>query len=133
RYFSRAFGIWSKQNMVTQTFITNLISHTEAEHASGAWLLLSKVIASASRLPYEKILDAWDTMISSNDVPVTTSCHILCVMGDIAKHLNTDTRDRIIDDLMSWLKTFSLPLEVICAAVETLYQLGRSEDIKQTQ
>ncbi|KAF3842385.1 hypothetical protein F7725_024336 [Dissostichus mawsoni] len=97
RYFSRAFGIWSKQNMVTQTFITNLISHTEAEHASGAWLLLSKVIASASRLPYEKILDAWDTMISSNDVPVTTSCHILY-------------------DLMSWLKTFSLPLEVICAA-----------------
>ncbi|XP_034081160.1 condensin-2 complex subunit D3 [Gymnodraco acuticeps] len=133
RYFSRAFGIWSKQNMVTQTFITNLISHTEAEHASGAWLLLSKVIASASRLPYEKILDAWDTMISSNDVPVTNSCHILCVMGDIATHLNTDTRDRIIDDLMSWLKTFSLPLEVICAAVETLYQLGRSEDIKQTQ
>ncbi|KAJ4948743.1 hypothetical protein JOQ06_020266 [Pogonophryne albipinna] len=133
RCFSRAFGIWSKQNMVTQTFITNLISHTEAEHASGAWLLLSKVIASASRLPYEKILDAWDTMISSNDVPVTTSCHILCVMGDIATHLNTDTRDRIIDDLMSWLKTFSLPLEVICAAVETLYQLGRSEDIKQTQ
>ncbi|KAK5908137.1 hypothetical protein CgunFtcFv8_016218 [Champsocephalus gunnari] len=133
RYFSRAFGIWSKRNMVTQTFITNLISHTEAEHASGAWLLLSKVIASASRLPYEKILDAWDTMIGSNDLPVTTSCHILCVMGDIATHLNTDTRDRIIDDLMSWLKTFSLPLEVICAAVETLYQLGRSEDIKQTQ
>lgn len=36
-------------------------------------------------------------------------------------------------DLMSWLKTFTLSLEVICAAVEALYQLGRSEDIKQTQ
>ncbi|XP_063731625.1 condensin-2 complex subunit D3 isoform X2 [Eleginops maclovinus] len=133
RYLNRAFAIWSQQNKFTQTFITNLISHTEAHHASGAWLLLSKVAASASRLPYEKILDAWDTMISSNDVPVTTSCHILCVVGDIATHLNPDTRDRIIGDLMTWLKMFSLPLEVICAAVETLYQFGRSEDIKQTQ
>lgn len=34
---------------------------------------------------------------------------------------------------MSWLKTFTLSLEVISAAVETLYLLGCSEDIKQTQ
>lgn len=34
---------------------------------------------------------------------------------------------------MSWLKTFTLSLEVICAAVETLFQLGRSDSVKQTQ
>uniref|UniRef100_A0A8D0AD48 Non-SMC condensin II complex, subunit D3 n=1 Tax=Sander lucioperca TaxID=283035 RepID=A0A8D0AD48_SANLU len=129
RYFSRAFTIWSKQNKFTQTFITNLISHTEADHAAGAWLLLSKVVASSPRLPYGKILDAWDSM----DVNVTTCCHILCVMGDIAAHLNEDTKDRIVNDLMSWLKTFTLSLEVICAAVETLCQYGRSENIKETQ
>ncbi|KAM9344578.1 condensin-2 complex subunit D3 [Symphorus nematophorus] len=133
RYFSRAFTIWAKQNKFTPTFISNLISHTEADHSAGAWLLLSKVVASSPTLPYGKILDAWDNMISSTDVTVTTCCHILCVMGDIAKHLNEDTKDRIIKDLMSWLKTFTLSLEVISAAVETLFQLGRSEDIKQTQ
>ncbi|KAK9541070.1 hypothetical protein VZT92_001145 [Zoarces viviparus] len=132
RYFSRAFTIWSKQNKFTQTLITNLISHTEANHAAGAWLLLSKVVASSPRLPYGKILDAWDSMVSSKDITATTCCHILCVMGDIAVHLNEDTKDRIVVDLMSWLKTFTLSLEVICAAVETLYQLGRSEDFKQT-
>ncbi|XP_031735143.1 condensin-2 complex subunit D3 isoform X2 [Anarrhichthys ocellatus] len=133
RYFSRAFTIWSKQNKFTQTLITNLISHTEANHAAGAWLLLSKVVSSSPRLPYGKILDAWDSMVGSKDVTATTCCHILCVMGDIAVHLNEDTKDRIVVDLMSWLKTFTLSLEVICAAVETLYQLGRSEDVKQTQ
>uniref|UniRef100_A0A3Q3WCI5 Condensin-2 complex subunit D3 n=1 Tax=Mola mola TaxID=94237 RepID=A0A3Q3WCI5_MOLML len=133
RYFSRAFTIWSKQNKFTPTFITNLISHTEAEHAAGAWLLLSKVVASSPKLPYGNILDAWDNMISSKDVAVMTCCHILSVMGDIAAHLNDDTKERIVSDLMSWLKTFTLSLEVICAAVETLCQLGRSEDIKQTQ
>lgn len=34
---------------------------------------------------------------------------------------------------MSWLKAFTLSLEVICAAVETLFQLGHSDDVKQTQ
>ncbi|XP_068424000.1 condensin-2 complex subunit D3 isoform X2 [Clinocottus analis] len=133
RYFSRAFTIWSKQNKFTQALITNLMSHTEADHAAGAWLLLSKVVPSFPSLPYGKILDAWDSVVSSKAVTGTTCCHILCVMGDIAMHLNEDTKDRIIDDLMSWLKTFTLSLEVICAAVEALYQLGRSEDIKQTQ
>uniref|UniRef100_A0A1A8IYV9 Non-SMC condensin II complex, subunit D3 n=1 Tax=Nothobranchius kuhntae TaxID=321403 RepID=A0A1A8IYV9_NOTKU len=43
---------------------------------------------------------------------VTTCCLILSVMGDIAAHLNNDTKDRIVADLMTWLKTFSLRLEV---------------------
>lgn len=63
RYFSKAFTIWSKQNKFTPLFISNLISHTEADHAAGAWLLLSKVVSSSSRLPYGKILDAWDKMV----------------------------------------------------------------------
>uniref|UniRef100_A0A665TIX4 Non-SMC condensin II complex, subunit D3 n=1 Tax=Echeneis naucrates TaxID=173247 RepID=A0A665TIX4_ECHNA len=120
QYFSRAFTIWSKQNKFTLSFITNLISHTEADHAAGAWLLLSKVVTSSPRLPYGKILDAWDRMVSSKDVSVTTCCHIMSVIGDIAAHLNEDSKI----DLMSWLKSFTLSLELISAAVETLYLLG---------
>ncbi|KAM4730294.1 condensin-2 complex subunit D3 [Anableps anableps] len=133
RYFSRAFTIWSKQNKFSPTFISNLISHTETEHAAGAWLLLSKVVSSVTRVPYAKILDAWDSMVRSPSVNVTNCCHILSVVGDIAAHLNEDTKDRIVADLMSWLKTFSLSLEVISASMQTLYQLGSSDDIKHTQ
>ncbi|KAF7667854.1 hypothetical protein LDENG_00040740 [Lucifuga dentata] len=133
RYFSRAFTIWSKQNKFTSAFISSLVTHTETDHAAGAWLLLSKVTPSSPKLPFDKILDAWDNMISSKDTNVTTCCHILSVMGGIATHLNNDTKDRIIDDLMTWLKMFTLSLEVISAAVETLFQLGRSEDVKETQ
>uniref|UniRef100_A0A673XP09 Non-SMC condensin II complex, subunit D3 n=1 Tax=Salmo trutta TaxID=8032 RepID=A0A673XP09_SALTR len=92
RYFSRAFTVWSKQNKFTAAFINNLISHTEAEHATGAWLLLSKVASSCPRLDYGKILDAWDDLVRSKNVTVTTSCHILCVIGDIGEHLNEDTK-----------------------------------------
>lgn len=63
RYFSKAFTIWSKQKKFTPLFVSNLISHTEADHAAGAWLLLSKVVSSSSRLPHGKILDAWDKMV----------------------------------------------------------------------
>lgn len=102
----------------------------------------------------------WLSSLRSKDVNATTCCHILCVMGDIAVHLNEETKERVVGrlskgrdgggllremmwlslsdrlsaaDLMSWLKTFTLPLEVISSAVETLYQFGCSEDIKQTQ
>uniref|UniRef100_A0A3B5M4S0 Condensin complex subunit 1 C-terminal domain-containing protein n=1 Tax=Xiphophorus couchianus TaxID=32473 RepID=A0A3B5M4S0_9TELE len=133
RYFNRAFTIWSKQNKFTPIFISNLISHTETEHAAGAWLLLSKVVSSVSTVQHGKILEAWDSMVRSHDVDVTNCCHILSVVGDIAAHLNEDTRGRIAADLMSWLKTFSLSLEVISAAMQTLYQVGCSEDFKHTQ
>nr|XP_043901974.1 condensin-2 complex subunit D3 isoform X2 [Solea senegalensis] len=132
-YFSRAFPIWSRQNMFTAAFMTNLISHTEADHAAGAWLLLSKSIRFSPILPYSKILDAWYRMISSKDANVATSCHILCVMGDIAVHLDELTKNRIVSDLMAWLKTFNLSIETITAALETLQRLGSSESIKNTQ
>uniref|UniRef100_A0A669ER66 Non-SMC condensin II complex, subunit D3 n=1 Tax=Oreochromis niloticus TaxID=8128 RepID=A0A669ER66_ORENI len=103
RYFSKAFTIWSKQNKFTPSFISNLISHTEADHAAGAWLLLSKVVSSSSRLPYGKILDAWDKMVRSKDVNATTCCHILCVMGDIAAHLNEETKERVVGRLISYV------------------------------
>ncbi|XP_076025344.1 condensin-2 complex subunit D3 [Genypterus blacodes] len=133
RYFSRAFTIWSKQNKFTAAFISSLITHTEADHSASAWLLLSEVVASSPKLSYTKILDAWDDMISSKDMNVKTCCQILSVMGDIAAHLNNETKERIIVDLMSLLRRFTLSLEEITAAVTTLFQLGRSEDIKQTQ
>ncbi|XP_068184281.1 condensin-2 complex subunit D3 isoform X2 [Antennarius striatus] len=136
RYFSRAFTIWTNQKRFSAAFVSSLLSHTEVPHADGAWLLLSKVAASASPLSplsCEKILDAWDHMISSGGVSVTTCCHVLSVVGDVASGLDGDTRGRLVRDLMSWLRSFSLPLELISAAVETLHQIGSSEDLKQTQ
>ncbi|XP_018610948.1 condensin-2 complex subunit D3 [Scleropages formosus] len=133
RYFSKAFAIWSKQNKFSSTFVNNLISHTEAEHAPAAWLLLSKVAGSCPRLNYSKILDAWDEMIRKTNVTVSTSCHILCVIGEIARHLNEETKSRIVGDIMKWLKSFELPLEVIGACVETLVQLVWAKAVVDTQ
>uniref|UniRef100_A0A3Q2X804 Non-SMC condensin II complex, subunit D3 n=1 Tax=Hippocampus comes TaxID=109280 RepID=A0A3Q2X804_HIPCM len=133
QYISKAVTIWIKQNKFTVTFITNLISHTEADHSAGAWMLLSKVVAASVKIPYGKLMDAWDNMVSSKDVSVTTCCHIMCVIGEISAYLNEETKDRIVDDLMRWLKSFSMSLELISAAIDTLQQLGRSDDVKETQ
>uniref|UniRef100_A0A8C7K146 Non-SMC condensin II complex, subunit D3 n=1 Tax=Oncorhynchus kisutch TaxID=8019 RepID=A0A8C7K146_ONCKI len=78
RYFSRAFTMWSKQNKFTAAFINNLISHTEAEHAAGAWLLLSKVASSCPRLDYGKILDAWDDLVRSLNYALQTFLNQHC-------------------------------------------------------
>ncbi|KAJ8267094.1 hypothetical protein GJAV_G00138310, partial [Gymnothorax javanicus] len=132
-YLNKAFSIWSKQKKFSSSFVNNLISHTGAPHAPAAWLLLSKVAGCSPRLDYSRILDAWDEMVRDCNVTVTTSCHILRVIGEIAEHLNEDTKSRIVEDIMKWLRSFNIPLEVVSACVDTLYQLGREEKIEDTQ
>ncbi|KAM9804090.1 condensin-2 complex subunit D3 [Neosynchiropus ocellatus] len=133
RYFCRVFTIWSKRNEFTQTFLTNLISHTEADHSAAAWLLLSCITPWTNKMPCSKIIDAWDNMFSSKNMSAPSCTRIISVLGDLSSHLNDDSKERIVDDLMTLLKTFTISLEMISAALQTLYQLGSSEDVKQTQ
>ncbi|XP_042573497.1 condensin-2 complex subunit D3-like [Cyprinus carpio] len=128
RYFSKAFSVWAPQQKFTPTFVNGLLSHTEGERAAAAWLLLAKIASCSPKLNYGTILDTWENTIRSPVVSVTMTCHILSVLGDIASNLNDDTKSRIVDDLMSWLKTFSLPLEVISSCVDTLVRFARSDN-----
>ncbi|KAG7256053.1 hypothetical protein CRUP_007976 [Coryphaenoides rupestris] len=88
RYFSRAFSVWSPQNKFSSSFCAGLLSHTSSEHGPGAWLLLSHVARCTPNLPLTPVLDAWDTM-----------------------QINQETRSRIVEELMSWVKSMELSLE----------------------
>ncbi|XP_030643580.1 condensin-2 complex subunit D3 [Chanos chanos] len=132
RYLSKAFSVLSQQKKFASVFFNNLISHTDTQRVAGAWLLLSKIVGSAPKFNFGDLLDAWDDMIRSKNMSVTLSCHILAVFGDIAEHLNEDTKTRIVEDLLNWLKGFNLPLEVISASVDTLYRLGQRENVQET-
>ncbi|XP_028666256.1 condensin-2 complex subunit D3 [Erpetoichthys calabaricus] len=133
RYLSKAFAIWSKKERFSSSFINSLISHTETDHSSAAWMLLAKVAGSAPKLNYGKILEAWDDIVSEKEVLSSTTCHILCVIGHIAKHLNDDTKSRLIDDIKKCILSFRAPLVVISAAVDSLHRLGKSESSEETQ
>uniref|UniRef100_A0A3Q2YUT4 Non-SMC condensin II complex, subunit D3 n=1 Tax=Hippocampus comes TaxID=109280 RepID=A0A3Q2YUT4_HIPCM len=111
--------------------IENLLFYGPGYKAVTIWIKQNKftVVAASVKIPYGKLMDAWDNM----DVSVTTCCHIMCVIGEISAYLNEETKDRIVDDLMRWLKSFSMSLELISAAIDTLQQLGRSDDVKETQ
>ncbi|KAF4118849.1 condensin-2 complex subunit D3 [Onychostoma macrolepis] len=132
RYFSKAFSVWAPQQKFTPAFVNGLLSHTEGERAAAAWLLLAKIASCSPKLNYGTILDTWENIIRSPVVSVTMTCHILSVLGDTASNLNDDTKTRIVDDLMSWLKTFSLPLEVISSCVDTLVRFTRSDNTQDT-
>ncbi|KAB5518557.1 hypothetical protein PHYPO_G00167420 [Pangasianodon hypophthalmus] len=132
RYFSKAFSVWSRQEKFSASLVNSLIWHTEHEQTAAAWLLLAKVAGCCTKLNLGTILEAWDRTVRSPVINVATTCHILTVLGHIAASLNDDTKSRIIDDLMAWLKGFSLPLEVISASVDALFSLGQSDNIKDT-
>ncbi|MCJ8749257.1 hypothetical protein PDJAM_G00174220 [Pangasius djambal] len=132
RYFSKAFSVWSRQEKFSASLVNSLIWHTEHEQAAAAWLLLAKVAGCCTKLKLGTILEAWDRTVRSPIISVATTCHVLTVLCHIAASLNDDTKSRIIDDLMAWLKGFSLPLEVISASVDALFSLGQSDNIKDT-
>ncbi|XP_065110750.1 condensin-2 complex subunit D3 isoform X2 [Paramisgurnus dabryanus] len=132
RYFSKAFSVWSPQQKFTPAFVNGLLSHTEGERAAAAWLLLAKIASCSPKLNYSTVLETWEKTVSSPVTSVSMTCHILSVMGDISSNLNEDTKSRVVDDLIGWLKTFSLPLEVISSCVDTLLRFGKSENAQDT-
>ncbi|KAI7810837.1 condensin-2 complex subunit D3 isoform X1 [Triplophysa rosa] len=132
RYFSKAFSVWAPQQKFTPAFVNGLLSHTEGERAAAAWLLLAKIASCSPKLNYSTVLETWERTVRSPVVSVTMTCHILSVMGDISSNLNDDTKSRIVDDLMGWLKSFSLPLEVISSCVDTLLRFAKSDCTQDT-
>uniref|UniRef100_A0A673LFW2 Condensin-2 complex subunit D3 n=1 Tax=Sinocyclocheilus rhinocerous TaxID=307959 RepID=A0A673LFW2_9TELE len=118
RYFSKAFSVWAPQQKFTPAFVNGLLSHTEGERAAAAWLLLAKIASCSPKLNYGTILDTWENTIRwviQLNYRYITNAHFTCV-----------------DDLMSWLKTFSLPLEVISSCVDTLVRFARSDNTQDT-
>uniref|UniRef100_A0A8C3SLZ2 Condensin-2 complex subunit D3 n=1 Tax=Chelydra serpentina TaxID=8475 RepID=A0A8C3SLZ2_CHESE len=123
RYLNKAFYIWSQKEKFSSTFINNVMSHVETEHAASAWMLLAKVAGSSPKLDYSKIIESWDSVSRQQNTSSDTAGHILCVIGHVAKHLPRNTQGRLIDDIKCWLKEFKCPLEVISSAVEALQKL----------
>ncbi|XP_078055001.1 condensin-2 complex subunit D3 [Mustelus asterias] len=126
RYLTKAFLLWSRQNIFNSTFVKSLISHTETEHSPAAWMLLSKVAGSSPKLNYEKIIVAWDNVYRSKIIDNSTS-HILSVMGNVSRHLSEATRSKLIDEVQNWINAFCSPPEIISPAVEALYKLCQAQ------
>ncbi|NWR57021.1 CNDD3 protein, partial [Bucorvus abyssinicus] len=122
-YLTKAFHMWSRQNKFTSTFINNVMSHVETEHAAPAWMLLAKVAGSSPKLDYSKIIESWDNGSRQQNMSTDTTGHILCVIGHVAKHLPKSTSERLIDNIKCWLRESPCPLEVISPAVEALQKL----------
>uniref|UniRef100_A0A8B9TA43 Non-SMC condensin II complex subunit D3 n=1 Tax=Anas platyrhynchos TaxID=8839 RepID=A0A8B9TA43_ANAPL len=95
RYMNKAFYIWSQQKKFSSTFINNVMSHVETEHAVPAWMLLAKVAGSSPKLDYSKVIESWDSVSRQQNVSTDTIGHILCVISHVAKHLPQSTCKRV--------------------------------------
>ncbi|XP_072211018.1 condensin-2 complex subunit D3 [Excalfactoria chinensis] len=122
-YMNKAFHIWSRQNKFSSTFINNVMSHVETEHAVPAWMLLAKVASSSPKLDYSKVIESWYAVSRQQNTSNDSTGHILSVVSHVAKHLPKSTCESLIDNIKHWLQEFQCPLEVISPAVESLQKL----------
>lgn len=65
RYFSKAFSVWARQEKFSATLVNSLIWHTERDQAPAAWLVLSKVAGSCTKLDLGTVLEGWDRTVRS--------------------------------------------------------------------
>uniref|UniRef100_A0A8C9L3D9 Condensin-2 complex subunit D3 n=1 Tax=Pavo cristatus TaxID=9049 RepID=A0A8C9L3D9_PAVCR len=117
-YMNKAFHIWSRQNKFSSTFVNNVMSHVETEHAVPAWMLLAKVASSSPKLDYSRVIESWYAVSRQQNTSNDSTGHILSVISHVAKHLPRSTYH-----IKHWLKEFQCPLEVISPAVESLQKL----------
>lgn len=122
-YLKKAFHIWSKKDKFSSTYINNVVSHTDTEHAAPAWMLLSRITCSAPKLNYNKIIESWEIISSQKNPSSTTLGYVLCVIGHIAKHLSKSTRSKLIDTVQCNLNRFHWSPELISSAVDSLQRL----------
>ncbi|XP_015354553.1 condensin-2 complex subunit D3 isoform X2 [Marmota marmota marmota] len=87
--------------------------HGEDDNQVLAWSLLALLTTESQEL-------------SQQNPNSNTLGHILCVIGHIAKHLPTSTRDKVIDVVKCKLNGFQWSLELISSAVDTLQRLCKA-------
>ncbi|XP_051012759.1 condensin-2 complex subunit D3 [Acomys russatus] len=126
RYLNKAFHIWSKKDKFSSAFINSVISHTDTERSAPAWMLLSKITCSSPKLDYTKIMESWERLSREQSPNPNTLGYMLCVIGQIAKHLPRSTRDRITGVVKGKLTGFQWSLELISSSVDTLQGLCRA-------
>ncbi|XP_021062241.1 condensin-2 complex subunit D3 [Mus pahari] len=126
RYLNKAFHIWSKKDKFSSTFINSVISHTDTEHSAPAWMLLSKITCSSPKLDYTKIIESWEKLSREQSPNSNTLGYMLCVIGHIAKHLPTGTRNKITGVIKAKLNGFKWSPELISSSVDTLQRLCRA-------
>uniref|UniRef100_S4R8W0 Non-SMC condensin II complex, subunit D3 n=1 Tax=Petromyzon marinus TaxID=7757 RepID=S4R8W0_PETMA len=130
-YLGKACHMLATKNPFSASLINALLSHVQSEHAPAAWLLLSKVAGHCPKINCTKILACWDQVHRNSDVMPSTMCHILAVIGTMAKNISNDGCHQLIENLLERLRSFDCPLEVITASVSTLDHLCRAQQESQ--
>ncbi|XP_078451127.1 condensin-2 complex subunit D3 isoform X3 [Lampetra planeri] len=126
-YLGKACHMLAAKNPFSASLINALLSHVQSEHAPAAWLLLSKVAGHCPKINCTKILACWDQVHRNSNIMPSTMCHILAVIGTMAKNFSNDGCHQLIENLLERLRSFDCPLEVITASVSTLDHLCRAQ------
>uniref|UniRef100_UPI00358EBBE4 condensin-2 complex subunit D3 isoform X2 n=1 Tax=Myxine glutinosa TaxID=7769 RepID=UPI00358EBBE4 len=126
-YLKKVCQMLMQRSTIPANLAGFLLSHTDSERVASAWMLLAKVAAPGLRLNSHTVVQRWEDAISAADVPASTLCNMLTILGAMAKSMTCDVRSQIMGHLSAKLCKFFLPLEVIASVVSSLNQLNRAQ------
>ena len=120
KYLSRACGFWAKQGLLKPKILKVLKSHVYSEENSNfAWLLLALVSGHVHLEDPQFVMDYFnDSIHTPEGVGLYTLLQVLRVLFASVSQLADDQKQALQHDLITLVRRFSIPPELISTAVD---------------
>ena len=121
RYLQRLCGFWDREGVFKKSTFDNLIAYVSDPATVGGWSLLSDMASCKPQMVNTgSIVDAWRSRELDD---LTTTAHILTIVGYVAQQLDTAVCNEISNDLKSFLQQFTAAAGAISVMLQTTAKL----------
>ena len=120
-YLSRACNTWSKEGKLTNTVLHNLQSYIGSENNGSTWMLLGLISAHVPCKDPGMVMDYFNnSVVNPEGVGLYTLLQVLKVLLASVSNLSEDDRTTLQNNLLSLVKKFKIPPELISISVDVI-------------
>ena len=137
-YLSRACNTWAKEAKLNNTVLHNLQSYIGSEHNGSTWMLFGLITAHVPCKDPGMVMDYFNTsIVNPEGVGLYTLLQILKVLFASVSNLGDQDRTNLQSNLLSLVKKFKIPPELISISVDVITVVSGlqvdKEDLKRYQ
>lgn len=121
RYLQRLCGFWDREGVFKKSIFDNLIAYVSNPSTTGGWSLLSDMASCKPQMVNTAaIVEAWRSRELDD---LTTTAHVLTIIGYVAARLDKAVCNEISNDLKSFLQQFTAAAGNISVMLQTAAKL----------
>ena len=127
-YLSRACNTWAREGKLTNSAIHNLQSYIGSDHNGSTWMLFGLLTAHIPCKDPGRVMDYFtEAIVNPEGVGLYTLLQVLKVLFASVSNLSREDRRNLQHNLLSLVKRFKIPPELISTAVDVITVISSLE------